>query len=123
MPALRTRLRTELNEAGVLSADGVVHPAVARWIRTACAPEQWLELRYVRGARAELLRGLVARRGEHTIVALRSGEAAAEEAVAFDADPMQRTETLELVRAYWRLHNADLRRNVLELLSNISKRG
>jgi hypothetical protein len=46
----------------------------------------------------------------------------ADEAAAFDADPMQRTETLELVRSYWRLHNADLRKNVLELLSNISKR-
>jgi transcriptional regulator with XRE-family HTH domain len=60
--------------------------------------------------------------GDRTTPQARSGEAAAEEAAAFDADPMQRTETLELVRAYWRLHNADLRRNVLELLSNISKR-
>jgi hypothetical protein len=60
--------------------------------------------------------------GDRTTPQARSGEAAAEEALAIDADPMQRTETLELVRAYWRLHNADLRRNVLELLSNISKR-
>jgi transcriptional regulator with XRE-family HTH domain len=60
--------------------------------------------------------------GDRTTPQARSGEAAAEEAAAFDADPMQRTETLELVRAYWRLHNADLRRNVLELLGNISKR-
>ena len=59
--------------------------------------------------------------GERTTPAARSGEALAEESADFDADPMQRTETLELVRAYWRLHNADLRRNVLELLSNISK--
>jgi transcriptional regulator with XRE-family HTH domain len=60
--------------------------------------------------------------GDRTTPASRSGETAAEEALDIDADPMQRTETLELVRAYWRLHNADLRRNVLELLSNISKR-
>ena len=60
--------------------------------------------------------------GDRSTPAARSGEAMAEEVAALDADPMQRTETLELVRAYWRLHNADLRRNVLELLSNISKR-
>lgn len=60
--------------------------------------------------------------GDRTTPAARSGEMAAEEALSPDADPMQRTETLELVRAYWRLHNADLRRNVLELLGNISKR-
>lgn len=40
-----------------------------------------------------------------------------------DGDPMQRTETLELVRAYWRLHGTELRRNVLDLLINMSKRG
>ena len=52
----------------------------------------------------------------------RGAEDLADEASDFDSDPMQRTETLELVRAYWRLHNADLRQNVLALLSNISKR-
>ena len=60
--------------------------------------------------------------GVRTTPAARSPDDVAEEATDIDADPMQRTETLELVRAYWRLHNADLRRNVLELLSNISKR-
>lgn len=60
--------------------------------------------------------------GDRTTPAARSGETAEVEALGPDADPMQRTETLELVRAYWRLHNADLRRNVLELLGNISKR-
>ncbi|MGY4712625.1 ESX secretion-associated protein EspG [Mycolicibacterium sp. CBM1] len=68
------RARAELHEAAVVSADGAVHPAVRRWIRTVCAPHQWLELRYVRGADTELLRGLVARRGGETVVALRSGE-------------------------------------------------
>jgi len=57
-----------------------------------------------------------------TTPAARSPDDLAEEVSDIDADPMQRTETLELVRAYWRLHNADLRKNVLELLSNISKR-
>ena len=41
---------------------------------------------------------------------------------ASNDDPMQRTETLELVRAYWRLHTGELRRNVLDLLVNMSKR-
>jgi transcriptional regulator with XRE-family HTH domain len=60
--------------------------------------------------------------GVRTTPAARSPEDMAEEAADIDSDPMQRTETLELVRAYWRLHNAELRRNVLELLANISKR-
>jgi transcriptional regulator with XRE-family HTH domain len=60
--------------------------------------------------------------GVRTTPAARSPDDMAEEAAEFDSDPMQRTETLELVRAYWRLHNAELRRNVLELLANISKR-
>jgi len=50
------------------------------------------------------------------------GGGLSEESQAFGTDPMQRTETLELVRAYWRLHNPELRTNVLSLLSNISKR-
>ncbi|WP_167107481.1 ESX secretion-associated protein EspG [Mycobacterium sp. DL592] len=63
----------ELTSMGVLSARGAVDPAVARWTRTACAPELWLELRYVRGSEARMLRGLVARRGESTVAVLRSG--------------------------------------------------
>ncbi len=62
--------------------------------------------------------------GDRTTPAPRSAvDGLAEEAAGdLDADPMQRTETLELVRAYWRLQTADLRRNMLELLGNISKR-
>lgn len=45
-----------------------------------------------------------------------------EAAAEYEADPIQRTESLELVRAYWRLHSADLRQNVLDLLNNISRR-
>ncbi|MDX2143743.1 MAG: helix-turn-helix transcriptional regulator [Rhodospirillaceae bacterium] len=60
--------------------------------------------------------------GERKTPSARAPEGLAEDADGFDHDPMQRTETLELVRAYWRLHNAELRRNVLELLNNISRR-
>lgn len=60
--------------------------------------------------------------GERSMPGARGSEGLSEEAEGFDSDPMQRTETLELVRSYWRLHNAELRKNVLELLSNISKR-
>ncbi|EHB55655.1 hypothetical protein MycrhDRAFT_2849 [Mycolicibacterium rhodesiae JS60] len=67
-------LRAELTRAGVMSDDGSVDPRVVRWVRTVCAPERWLELRYVRGSGTDLLRGLVARRGDRTVVALRSGE-------------------------------------------------
>ena len=52
----------------------------------------------------------------------RDKEGLREEASEFEADPIQRTESLELVRAYWRLHSADLRQNVLDLLNNISRR-
>ncbi len=48
-----------------------VDPAVAGWIRLACHPSQWLELRFVTTA-GDLLRGLGARRGEQTVVALRN---------------------------------------------------
>lgn len=60
--------------------------------------------------------------GERATPTSRSADGVAEDAASFDSDPMQRTETLELVRAYWRLSNTDLRQNVLELLTNISKR-
>ena len=60
--------------------------------------------------------------GKRATPASRGGEGVGEDAATFDSDPMQRTETLELVQAYWRLSNADLRQNVLDLLTNISKR-
>ena len=53
-----------------LAADDV-DPAVARWIRLVCHPARWLELRFVTSS-GDLLRGLVARRGEQTVVALRN---------------------------------------------------
>lgn len=67
------RQTLELTELGVIS-DGRISPAVQEWIRAVCFPERWLELRYVRGESAELLRGIVARRGEATVVALRNAQ-------------------------------------------------
>lgn len=55
---------------GELTADDI-DPAVAGWIRLVCHPWQWLELRSVT-ASGDLLRGIVARRGEQTVVALRN---------------------------------------------------
>lgn len=48
-----------------------VEPVVAEWIRLACYPAQWLELRYVTPS-GDLMRGLVARRDDRTVVALRN---------------------------------------------------
>jgi len=53
----------------------------------------------------------------------RIGRGLQESPPGHDNDPMRRTETLELVRAYWRLHSAELRRNFLDLLSNMPNRG
>ncbi|MGC2856709.1 helix-turn-helix domain-containing protein [Novispirillum sp. DQ9] len=39
-----------------------------------------------------------------------------------ESDPMQRTETLELVRTYWKLGNEDLRKCVLDLLHAMGSR-
>lgn len=61
-----------LTAMGVLSADGVVNQTVGQWIRMVCRPRRWLELRWV-AASGDLLRGLVARDGERTVVALRNG--------------------------------------------------
>lgn len=65
--------RAELTRMGVVSADGVINPAVVDWIRLVCFPDRWLELRYVGpgtsgqpAAEPEMLRGIVARRGDRT---------------------------------------------------------
>jgi EspG family len=68
----------ELTRMGMVSADGVVNAAVADWIRVVCFPERWLDLRYVGSAAAaggdDLLRGIIARRGCKTVVALRNAQ-------------------------------------------------
>ncbi|MDG4663180.1 ESX secretion-associated protein EspG [Mycobacterium sp. 236(2023)] len=61
-----------LTRAGVISADRVVEPGVAQWIRRVCRPTQWLELRFV-GTGGAMMRGIIARDGAGTVVALRSG--------------------------------------------------
>ncbi|PRC51023.1 ESX secretion-associated protein EspG, partial [Mycobacterium sp. ITM-2017-0098] len=61
-----------LGRLGILTADRVVDPAVAQWIRMVCRPTQWLELRFV-GDRGAMLRGIIARNATGTIVALRTG--------------------------------------------------
>lgn len=73
--AFRTAQTQELTELGVISGEpGRISPAVEEWVRVVCFPERWLELRCVRGGSGELLRGLVARRGDRTVVALRSAQ-------------------------------------------------
>ncbi|HEY2197815.1 MAG TPA: ESX secretion-associated protein EspG [Mycobacterium sp.] len=68
----------ELTRLGMMSADGAVNAAVADWIRVVCFPERWLDLRYVGSAAAaggdDLLRGIIARRGKKTVVALRNAQ-------------------------------------------------
>src|ERR1700744_3338274 len=68
----------DLARMGMLSAEGSVNAAVADWIRAVCFPDQWLDLRFVGSAVAgggdELLRGIVARRGGKTVVALRNAQ-------------------------------------------------
>jgi hypothetical protein len=75
------RQAAELTRMGMMSASGVVNPAVADWIRQVCFPDRWLDLRYVGSGQTsgadELLRGIIARRGgqtQKTIVALRNAQ-------------------------------------------------
>lgn len=63
----------ELAALGVLTGDGVVDSRVAAWVRAVCRAEQWLELRFV-AATGDLLRGVVARWGGRTVVALRNAQ-------------------------------------------------
>ncbi len=79
--AFLERQKAELTQLGLVSEGGVVHPAVADWIRVVCFPDRWLDLRYVGPAKdtgtGELLRGIVAQRSAttaRTIVALRSAQ-------------------------------------------------
>lgn len=67
-----SRVSAELTELGVMAADGTVEPHVRQWVTTTCRARRWLELRFVRGS-GSMLRGHVARRDEHTVVALRGG--------------------------------------------------
>lgn len=72
------RQAAELTSMGLMSEGGAVNPAVAEWIRQVCFPDRWLDLRYVGSGEAsgadELLRGIIARRGDKTVVALRNAQ-------------------------------------------------
>ena len=72
------RQTDELTRMGMMSTGGAINPAVADWIRVVCFPERWLDLRYVGPGAAsgadELLRGIIAWRGEKTVVALRNAQ-------------------------------------------------
>lgn len=47
--------------------------------------------------------------------------ALAEDDAAFDADPMNRQETIELVRAYYKIPNRKAARHVYDLIISLSK--
>ena len=72
------RQTDELTRMGMMSTGGAINSAVTDWIRVVCFPERWLDLRYVGSGAAsgadELLRGIIARRGEKTVVALRNAQ-------------------------------------------------
>jgi EspG family len=74
------RQAAELTQMGLMSAAGHVNPAVAEWIRQVCFPDRWLDLRYVGSGQAsgpdELLRGIIARRGNETRETARTAETA-----------------------------------------------
>jgi hypothetical protein len=79
--AFLARQAAELIRMGLMSEGGAVKPAVAEWIRQVCFPDRWLDLRYVGSNEAsgadELLRGIIARRGDETrktVVALRNAQ-------------------------------------------------
>jgi hypothetical protein len=76
--AFLDRQNAELTRMGMVAANGAINSAVADWIRVVCFPERWLDLRYVGSATAsgddDLLRGIIARRGDKTVVALRNAQ-------------------------------------------------
>ncbi len=73
--AFVARQTDSLTRMGVM-IDGKIDPAVQQWIRVVCHPERWLELRFVGSGigSADLLRGIVARSGDRTVVALRNAQ-------------------------------------------------
>ncbi|WP_166908382.1 ESX secretion-associated protein EspG [Mycobacterium sp. DL440] len=72
-PGFAAEQAAELTRMGVLDAGGGVNPRVAQWVRLACRPTQWLDLRFVSGP-GDLLRGIVARRDGRTVVVLRNAQ-------------------------------------------------
>lgn len=80
--------RSALTKSGVMTPDGRVEPVVAEWIQVTCLCDQWLELRYVgvtTGDRfADLMRGVIARKSDRSVVALRSSQLITFTAMAID---------------------------------------
>jgi EspG family len=72
--ALYAAQTNALIRAGVLDQHGRVNAAVAEWIGLVCFCDRWLELRFVGPDDSGLLRGVVARRGTQTVVALRTAQ-------------------------------------------------
>jgi len=76
--AFTERQAAELTRMGMMSTGGAINSAVADWIRVVCFPERWLDLRFVGSGAVsgadELLRGIIARRGQKTVVALRNAQ-------------------------------------------------
>jgi hypothetical protein len=68
----------DLTRMGMMSAGGTVDSVVADWIRVVCFPDRWLDLRYVGSAQVsgagDLLRGIIAWRGDKSVVALRNAQ-------------------------------------------------
>lgn len=88
-PVIRTAFDShrcfELVSVGAISGGGTINPDVVQWITTTCRPQRWLELRFVTGS-GDMLRGLVAWRGNETVVALRNGQLIAFTSMAIE-DP------------------------------------
>jgi hypothetical protein len=82
--AFMAQQAAELTGMGLMTEGGAVNAAVADWIRQVCFPGRWLDLRYVASGEVpgadELLRGIIARRGDETgntaktVVALRNAQ-------------------------------------------------
>lgn len=62
-----------LSRLGLIRS-GEVDPLVRKWIGTVCNPQCWLDIRCIRGADGNTLRGIVACRRDSTVVALRNAQ-------------------------------------------------
>ncbi len=75
--AFTRRQTVELGRLGLTDRQtGRIDDTVADWVRLVCHPQRWIELRCLRGGSAsvDMLRGVVARRGKRTVVALRNAQ-------------------------------------------------
>jgi hypothetical protein len=119
--AFLARQAAELAQMGVVSADGVVDPAVAQWVRVVCFPQRWLDLRYVGPASAdgsaELLRGIIAWGGDTAVVALRNAQL-----VTFTAMTLDDPRTLARVLGAGLVHRAPARFDEFSMPARVGAR-